>query len=329
MTTRQPAEWTPHAAVWSAWPSAADLWLDDLEPARAEVGALFHAIADGGRGERLEILVHGAEARTSAEAALAGLNVRLHAIPFGDIWLRDTAPVFVQSPAGPGAACFAFNGWGGKYRLDHDADVALAVAEASGHAIHRHGWVLEGGSVDVDGAGLGLTTGQCLLNPNRNPGLGQRDIERALADQLGIDRLIWLGDGLAGDHTDGHIDNLARFVAPGHAVVPQAQSPADPNRAVYEDARRRLESAGLDVTPVPSAGLVQNADGDPIPASYMNFYIANTTVIVPTYGTPWDDAAVATIGGLFPGRRTLGLPARHLISGGGSFHCITQQQPAA
>jgi agmatine deiminase len=324
---RQPAEWVRHRALWSAWPSAADLWEEDLEPARAQVAALFHAIADGARGEALHILVHGEEARASAHAALADTGATLHAIPFGDIWLRDTAPIFVAGRTGLEAACFRFNGWGGKYALPHDDAVAAAVAQAAGLVAHHHDWVLEGGSIDVDGTGLGITTEECLLNPNRNPGLTRAEIESRLEAQLGISRLVWLGTGLVNDHTDGHIDNLARFVAPGVVAVPEATTRNDPNAAVYLDARRRLEAAGLDVVTVPSPGRVEDEDGDVIPASFMNFYIANTRVIVPLYGTPHDDAAVAAIAELFPGRQTLGLPANAILTGGGSFHCITQQVP--
>lgn len=328
MSVLQPAEWSPHRAVWSAWPSHAELWEDDLASARDQVAALLHAIHDQGRGEQLEILVDGENARATAEQALAGTGARLHAIPFGDIWLRDTAPVFVHAGACIAASCFQFNGWGDKYQLPHDRDVAKAVAAASGRPLYERSWVLEGGSIEVDGTGLGLTTEQCLLNPNRNPGLERADIERNLRDHLGIERLLWLGEGLANDHTDGHIDNLARIVAPGVIAIPEAASADDPNRAVFEDALARLKrEKGIDIVTVPSAGRVEDEDGDVIPASFMNFYIANTSVIVPVYGTRHDDAAVARIAELFPGRATIGLPADAIITGGGSFHCITQQEP--
>jgi agmatine deiminase len=327
MTTRQPAEWSPHQAVWSAWPSAADLWLENLAPARSEVAALFKAIDDGGKGEPLNILVYGSESANSARDALAGLNVHFHQIPFGDIWLRDTAPIFVDGSAGLTAACFGFNGWGGKYQLEHDSDVSLAIALKTKLPLHRHAWILEGGSVDIDGKGLGLTTEQCLLNPNRNPGLGKHDIERALDDQLGIKRLIWLEDGLLSDHTDGHIDNLARFVAPGVVALPKATHPDDPNAAIFADAQARMKAESLEIVEVPSVGLLQNNDNEIVPASYMNFYVANTVVVVPIYDAPNDQAAVNAIAELFPTRRTIGLPARSILTGGGSFHCITQQVP--
>lgn len=324
----QPAEWSPHRAVWSAWPSHADLWADDLPAARAQVGALFHAIADGGRGEQLEILVDGAEAFASASAALSGTGARLHRIPFGDIWLRDTAPIFVHTGSGLAASCFRFNGWGGKYQLPHDGNVAHAVAAAAGTPALARDWVLEGGSIEVDGAGLGLTTRQCLLNPNRNLALDEAQIVARLRDELGIERILWLGDGLANDHTDGHIDNLARLVAPGVVALPEASGGDDPNRDVFADALARMRAEkGIEIVTIPSAGRVEDEDGAVIPASFMNFYIANTTVVVPVYGTAYDDAAVAAIAALFPGRRTIGLPAHAVLTGGGSFHCITQQEP--
>jgi agmatine deiminase len=326
---RQPAEWALHAAVWSAWPSHAELWRENLGPAREEVAALFRVIETHlPRGEALNILVYGDEARASAETALAGLDAHFWDIPFGDIWLRDTAPIFVRTGDGVHASCFQFNGWGGKYNLPHDTNVAEAIAVRTDHAALHHAWVLEGGSVDIDGQGRVLTTEECLLNPNRNPGLDKRAIERNLRDHLGASHVIWLGGGLANDHTDGHIDNLARFIADEVAVVPEALASDDPNRDTYLDARKRLEAARLEVVTVPSYGRVENEDGEVIPATPMNFYIANTRVIVPTYGSQWDEAAVTAIGKLFPGRETVGLPARHLISGGGSFHCITQQVPA-
>jgi agmatine deiminase len=323
---RQPAEWAHHQALWSAWPSHADLWQENLEPARAEIAALFQAAARA--GEKLHIAVHGQEARESASTALAGIHATLHDMPFGDIWFRDTAPIFVAGPNGIEAASYHFNGWGGKYLLPHDTDVSLAVAGLAGFPANAHGWVLEGGSVDVDGSGWALTSEQCLLNVNRNPGLSRGDIVRQLRDELGIEHLVWLGDGLANDHTDGHIDNLARFIAPGVAIVPEARDADDPNRDVYLDARRRIEFAGLHVVVAPSVGLLENADGEAIPASYMNFLITNQAVIVPVYGTKWDDVALAEMEPLFKGREVIGLRANHVISGGGSFHCITQQVPA-
>ncbi len=327
--SRQPAEWAPHAAAWTAWPSHPELWQEDLEPARAEVAALVRAIHDEGRGEQLEILVATEEAEASAARDLEGLGARLHRIPFGDIWLRDTGPLFLTGPHGQAAAGFRFNGWGGKYVLEGDDAVAPAVATWAGVPLARHDWVLEGGAIDVDGTGTVVTTEQCLLNPNRNRGITRQEAEAKLRRDLGLERVIWLGDGLANDHTDGHVDNLARFVAEGVLLLPEARDADDPNRDVYRDAMERARDARLEIVTVPSPGRVEDEDGEIVPASYMNFYISNTAVVVPIYETRHDDAAVAAIAALFPGRRAVGLPANHVLTGGGSFHCITQQQPAA
>ncbi len=323
MTARQPPEWARHAATWTAFPSAADLWEDDLAPAQEEVAAMVRAIA---AGERVELLVATPEARARAEALLAGCNVGLHDYGFGDIWLRDTGPLFLASSVGAAAASFRFNGWGGKYDLPGDAGVAAFVAGAAGVPLARHGWVLEGGAIDVDGTGLAVTTEQCLLNPNRNPKMDRAEVESHLRRDLGLDRVLWLGEGLLNDHTDGHVDNLARFVAPGVLALP-VPAAADPNRDALEDAHERAREFGVDVVGIPSPGRVLR-DGEIIPASHMNFYIANSVVIVPLYGAASDDAAVKAIGALFPGRDCIGLRADHILTGGGSFHCITQQQPA-
>jgi agmatine deiminase len=322
MTARQPAEWGPHAATWTAFPSHAELWEDDLAPAQAEVAAMVRAIA---KGERVELLVANAAARAVAEELLAGADVGFHDYGFGDIWLRDTGPLFMASPVGAAAASFRFNGWGGKYDLPGDDGVAAFVAKAAGIPLARHGWVLEGGAIDCDGTGLAVTTEQCLLNPNRNPKMDRVEIESHLRRDLGIDRVLWLGDGLLNDHTDGHVDNLARFVGPNLLALP-VPAQDDPNRAILIDAHDRARDFGVDIAPVPSAGRILR-DDEIVPASHMNFYIGNKVVVVPTYGGPSDEAAVKAIGALFPGRDCIGLRADHILTGGGSFHCITQQQP--
>ena len=231
------------------------------------------------------------------------------------------------------AACFGFNGWGGKYLLPDDDRVAGRVAALSGVPRTDHAWILEGGSVEVDGEGTILTTRQCLLNPNRNPGLDQAEIEAALCDGLGAEQVLWLDEGLLNDHTDGHIDTLARFVAPGVVVCMEARDPADPNAATLD--RLAADLAGftdakgrrLQVVRIPSPGVVRDEDGELMPASFVNFYIGNRSVVVPTYGTAYDDEAVAALAPLFPNHRVIGRSARAILSGGGAFHCITQQQP--
>ena len=328
MTARQPAEWMSHKAVWTAWPSDPGLWLEDLEPAQGEVAALVRAIIDGGAGEHVELLCANESAEASARACLDGEHVIFHCQAFGDIWLRDTGPLFLSDGARRSAAGFRFNGWGGKYVLEGDDAVSPFVAGRAGVPLTRHDWVLEGGAIDVDGTGLAVTTEQCLLNANRNMDMTRAKAEALLREGLGIERVLWLGEGLANDHTDGHVDNLARFIAPGVLVIPEARDHDDPNRAAYRDARDRALRAKLEVVTVPSPGFIADEDGEAIPASYMNFYIANTCVIVPTYGSKHDDAAVREIGALFPGRKVAGLPANHILTGGGSFHCITQQEPA-
>jgi agmatine deiminase len=193
--------------------------------------------------------------------------------------------------------------------------------------------VLEGGSVDVDGEGTVLTTRQCLLNENRNPGMDQAAIERGLVEALGVSAVLWLGDGLLNDHTDGHVDTVARFVAPGVVVAMEPATAGDPNRdtllRLLAELRSLRDAAGrrLTVETLPSPGAILDEEGQVMPASYVNFYIANHAVVVPTYGSPADEVAVARIGALFPGRRTSGVDARAILSGGGAFHCITQQVP--
>lgn len=321
---RQPPEWAPHEAVWIGFPSHADLWEDDLAPAREEVAAFARAVHADGAGEEVRLVVADPESADAARALAPFATIVQE--PFGDIWLRDTGPIILSRGGERAAARFRFNGWGGKYDLEGDDTVGLRLAETLDLDAASHDWVLEGGAIDADGSGLAVTTEQCLLNPNRNPGMDREQIEARLRDDLGITRLLWLGDGLLNDHTDGHVDNLARFVAEGVIAIPEAAGQNDPNAAVYEDARRRAEAFGLKVAPIPSPGRVLR-DGEIIPASYMNFYIGNAAVVVPLYGAPNDEAAVQTIAALFPSRHVTGQRADHVLTGGGSFHCISQQIP--
>ncbi len=329
---RMPAEWAPHEACWLAWPWDESLWQENMAPAQREFADLCRAIA---RSERLEILVPDAHHRVQAEKALAGLPVRFHNIPVGDIWLRDTAPIFVWDQEGGkerlSSARFRFNGWGDKYVLEHDDQVAERVARASGLPEFKHDWILEGGSIEIDGQGVCMTTEQCLLNPNRNPGMNRVRIEAVLRESLGVSEFIWLREGLLNDHTDGHIDTIARFAAPGVALCMKAVDSDDPNREVMqqlEDDLRHARGGTLQVVTIPSPGLVENEDGDVMPASYLNFYISNDSVIVPVYGSKNDAKAVESIARCFPGRKTVGLSAQAILSGGGAFHCITQQVPS-
>jgi agmatine deiminase len=325
MILRQPPEWAPHEAVWIGFPSHADLWEADLDPARAEVAAFAAAVHADGRGEEVR-LVAADPASARAAASLCPFATIVQE-PFGDIWLRDTGPLLVAGGGRRAARSFRFNGWGGKYELEGDDSVGARLAHTIGLDAERFDWVLEGGAIDVDGTGLAVTTEQCLLNPNRNPGMSRAEVEARLKSDLGIERLLWLGEGLLNDHTDGHVDNLARFVAEGTLAIPAAAGADDPNARVYEDARARAEACGLKVVALPSPGRIER-DGEIIPASYMNFYVGNAAVVVPLYGAANDDAAVAAVQALFPDRLAIGQRADHVLTGGGSFHCISQQVPA-
>ena len=326
MVDRQPPEWAKHEFVWIGFPSHADLWVEDLEPAQEEVAAFAGAVHADGAGEQVRLVAADPEAVERAKA-LAGPGIEVVQEAFGDIWLRDTGPIILKNGARRSAASFGFNGWGGKYDLEGDDTIGLRLAHTADMEAARCDWILEGGAIDVDGTGLVVTTEQCLLNPNRNPGLTKDQIEARLRDDLGLDRILWLGEGLLNDHTDGHVDNLARFVGENRLAIPVAADGDDPNAAIYADAKARAEAFGVEVVPIPSPGRIE-VDGEIIPASYMNFYIGNAAVVVPVYGAANDDAAVAAIGALFPGRKAVGFRADHILTGGGSFHCISQQVPA-
>jgi len=328
-----PPEWAAQSSVWIGWPSDPDLWEDDLAPAQGEVAALVRAISE--TRQRVDLVCGGEVARSQAAADTTRLSgVHLHDFPMGDIWLRDTGPVFAWTGDQLTARRFAFNGWGGKYQLPGDDEVGAAIAEAAGAAVTAFAPVLEGGAVDWDGAGHLLTTRQCLLNPNRNPGWNETTVEAFLSEALGAHHVIWLGDGLMNDHTDGHVDNVARFIGPNTIACQTPAGLDDPNADILREieatlrAARNLEGAPFDIITLPSPGLVEDEDGAPVPASHMNFLITNARVIMPTYGTPTHDAALAALRPHFPGREIIGLSARHILTGGGAFHCITQQQPA-
>lgn len=317
-----PAEWAHHKAVWIGFPSHAELWLDDIEPAREEVVAFANAVHADGAGEKVILVAADADAADAAAKLAPFAEVALE--PFGDIWLRDTGPIMVSRHE---ARLFEFNGWGGKYDLPGDDTIGARLAQSRRIAAQACDWVLEGGAIDGDGTGLVVTTEQCLLNHNRNPALTRSGIEQRLREDLGFDRVIWLGNGLLNDHTDGHVDNLARFVAPGKLAIPEAAE-NDPNWRVYQLATERVRFSGADVeiVRVPSPGRILR-DEDIVPASYMNFYIGNASVVVPIYGAPDDEAAVEVFAEIFPTRKVVGLRADHILTGGGSFHCISQQIP--
>jgi agmatine deiminase len=320
LTTTTPAEWAHHKAVWIGFPSHADLWLEDLEPARDEVVAFAKAVHAEGEGETVILVAADVGSATTAKRLAPFAQVVVE--PFGDIWLRDTAPIIVDDGS---ARDFRFNGWGGKYDLPGDDTIGQRLAASRHKRVESCDWVLEGGAIDGDGTGTVVTTAQCLLNRNRNPSLSKADIEARLALDLGYTRVVWLGDGLVNDHTDGHVDNLARFVGEGRVAIPKAAD-NDPNWQVYQNAARDAAAAGLEVVTIPSPGRVLR-DEEVVPASYMNFYIGNAAVVVPLYGAENDAAAVAAIQALFPDRVAVGQRADHILTGGGSFHCISQQIP--
>lgn len=317
--------------MWLGFPSHADLWRENLEGAQDEVAALARALAGPGE-ERVRLMVCGDDAEAAARARLGDVaGVEIVRALFGDIWVRDTGPIFRSDGR---AAGFRFNGWGGKYELEGDDQVAAQIAAASGAPLDANGFILEGGAVEHDGLGTLLTTRQCVLNANRNAGWTEDAAGAALGKALGARKVLWLGDGLRNDHTDGHVDNLARFVAPGVVACPIAWGKADPNANLYDQTARDLSQmtdargGQLQVMRIPSPGWI-DGDGGPAPASHMNFIIANGAVIVPLY----DDAragafAVDAVQSLFPERKAIGLPSTAILTGGGSFHCITQQEPA-
>jgi len=316
-------EWAPHEAVWIGFPSDPELWLGDLKPAEREVAAFAEAVHAGGKGEKVRLVAAHEDAAESARRLAPFAEVIVE--KFGDIWLRDTGPIVLGSGKHRTAHRFGFNGWGGKYDLEGDQDIGERLARSAGLEFEKSDWVLEGGAIDGDGSGTVITTEQCLLNPNRNT-LTREEVEDRLDRDLGFERVVWLGSGLLNDHTDGHVDNLARFVAAGRVAIPTAAKD-DPNESVYKDAARRLRSTKLDVVTLPSPGRITDEDGDLIPASYMNFYIGNAAVVVPQYGAPNDQTAVDVVQALFPDRVAIGLRADHILTGGGSFHCISQQVP--
>jgi agmatine deiminase len=334
---RPVGEWQRNAACLAAWPAHEYAWGRFLHEAQREFTGFVAALLGEPEDEPLDLLVADANAEAEARAALAdhGTRVRYLRVPYGDVWLRDTAPIFVRGPAGLATVRFRVNGWGGKYRYPNDAELAERLAGTLELPSFAFDAVLEGGAVELDGAGTCLTTESCLLNPNRGPGAERGALEQLLRDAFAVEQVVWLREGLIGDHTDGHIDNLARFIAPG-VVMHMRPSPGDPNRdtltAIERELARTTDARGhkLELVHVPSPGAVIDAAGEPMAASYMNFYLGNRLVIVPSFGTVADEAAARAIALAFPDRRTLLCPASAILEGGGgTFHCMTRQRPEA
>jgi agmatine deiminase len=275
--------------------------------------------------------------RRLREAGAAMERVSFYRIPTVDVWIRDYGPTFITKAEGEESLAFVdwiFNAWGQKYECYAEDDrVAKEIALLLRAPVFEPGMVLEGGSIDVNGCGTCVTTKQCLLNPNRNPDLDQGQIEQALKDHLGVEHLIWLGQGIVGDDTDGHIDDIARFVNATTVVCALEENPKDENYKLLRQNYERLQAAEdqdgrkLTVVPLPMPGQV-NYEGSRLPASYANFYIANSLVLVPTYDDPNDGLALGILSDLFPDRKVLGIPCRPLVAGLGAIHCVTQQEPA-
>ena len=323
MAVLMPPEWAPQDWLWIGFPHLAEEWPGWLEPAQEQMAAFASAVAES--GQQVRLLVRDASNEERARS-LVSEKVTIERRVYGDIWLRDTGPLIVAGPEGRAARRFAFNGWGGKYLMPGDQEIGEELAQDAVLPLESSPMILEGGAVDGDGTGLVATTEQCLLNPNRNHSMSREEIEAELERMLGFDRVLWLGDGLINDHTDGHVDNLARFVGPNRLVVPEATGADDPNAQIYADARRRAEEFGVEVVTIPSPGRIIR-DGVIEPASYVNFAITTHLVVVPTFGSPHDEAGVAAIAELFPDRETIGLPGSAVLAGGGGFHCASQQMP--
>ncbi|GAC1657048.1 MAG: agmatine deiminase family protein [Gemmatimonadaceae bacterium] len=341
---RWPAEWELHEATWLAWPHHEPDWPGKLDAVRWAYAEIVRVLSNH---ERVEILCDSAEVRHDATARLTAHGVRpgsyrLSLVPTDRVWLRDSAPTGVLSlEGGVELINWRFTGWSKYANYARDAEVGAAVAEIAGLPRTEAMWsdgggplVLEGGAIDTDGQGTLLTTEECLLSPiqERNPGLDRAAYEQLLGEYLGIRRTIWLGEGCVGDDTHGHVDDIARFVAPGVVVLAYEEDPADDaNHRRSVDNCRRLELAGagqrgLRVVKIPYPRAVE-MNGERLPASYANFYIANGIVIVPTFNDPNDRLALGILTELMPGRVVVGIHAVDLVWGLGTLHCLTQQQP--
>jgi agmatine deiminase len=329
-----PAEWEPHAATWLAWPHNRDTW-----PTRyAEMADVWTRLVEIlARGEDVHVLAGGDGVMSEARTCIGHLpRVTLHDIATNDAWTRDHGPTFVrhQSGASIAAVDWTYNAWGGKYPpFDRDAVVAKKVAQELGARRFDVDMVMEGGAIETNGTGTVLASEECLLNPNRNPSLTRACAERRLCELLAAEQVIWLGGGIVGDDTDGHVDQLARFVDRRTIVTVVEDDRTDENHASLAENLQRLDAARdahgapfrIVTLPLPRPVVI---DGARLPASYANFYIANKNVIVPTFRDPADAHALETLAALFPHREVIGFDAVNLVEGLGGIHCITQQQPA-
>jgi agmatine deiminase len=328
---RMPAEWEPHEATWIAWPHNRDDWPARFAPIPWVYAEIVRKLA---RVERVGILVENRPAEDAARRILRKADVNLAAVEFFHAptdrsWTRDYCPLFVKNRVGKVALTnWRFNGWAKYDDWKRDAAIPAALADALKLRAWEPGLVLEGGSIDVNGRGLLLTTEECLLSPvqARNPQLTRRDIETALRDYLGVRQVIWLHSGIAGDDTHGHVDDLARFVNPDTVVIASEPDRHDPNYEPLRENLTILRKLPLRVVKLPMPGPLI-FDGRRLPASYANFYIANGLVLVPTFNDPHDRIALNTLARLFPDRAVTGVHAVELVWGRGTLHCMTQQQP--
>lgn len=330
-----PAEWEPHAATWLAWPRDPQTWPERFAAMPPLWAELVRTLA---ASEEVHVLAGGEGVMQSARETLGRLpRVQLHDIATNDAWIRDYGPTFLVGPRGdaPAAVDWDYDAWGGKYLpCDEDRRAAERIICGLGYRRFMPGIVLEGGAIDVNGRGTVLTTDKCLIEAERNPDLRRRDVERFLRDFCGARHVIWLAGGIAGDDTDGHVDQVARFVGPSAVVAAVEQDRDDENYASLEENLQRLMRAKdqdgrpLEVVPLPMPRPLSSAAGDRLPASYANFYIANRQVLVPTFDDPSDSIALETLARLFPDRGIHPVRAVDLILGLGAIHCITQQQPA-
>lgn len=325
---RIPGEWEKHEACWLAFPYLAEEWPEGLAEAQRAIAALCQSIAGPGR-EAVRLMVKDERVEARARELIGdSVDVEYVRADYGDCWVRDTAPLFgFDSDGALGGLQFTFNCWGSKYDIPFDSEVGDWLRRHVGARAAQTPLVLEGGALEYDGEGTFLTTASCVLNANRNPDLTREAFEEALEALVVVDRLIWFEEGLAHDHTDGHVDMIARFAAPGK-VLCMGPDRASPNAQVLESVVERLRQEGLTPSMLPAAPAIRSPSGAPLPATYCNFYVANAAVIVPTYGVAEDALAMKVIAEAFDGREVIGLPARDLLCGGGAFHCATQPQPA-
>ena len=330
-----PAEWAPHARTWICWPCRIDAWgsADAMALAKQATARIARAISS------FEPVVMAARHEDMAEAKLAtGGRVELFETPLDDSWARDTGPTFLRGPAGGrGAVQWQFNAWGGKYKpYTHDAGLATRIAHASDMRLYDGPLVCEGGAIHTDGEGTLIATEQCLLNSNRNPHLAKAEVERRLCASTGARKVVWLGRGFSDVETDGHVDNIACFVAPGRVLVGVPSSPSLPDAAPVREAIRRLsEARDAEGRPFEVIEIVQPRSvrfdwrGRILQTSYVNFYLANGSIVMPAFDDPNDDRAQAVLADCFPGRDILQVEVLDLVQGGGGIHCIALGEPAA